>query len=40
MFPDEKLRFTEEEVQNLLEGQDGLPLEVFLGDLEQRAVGK
>jgi hypothetical protein len=40
MFSDEQLRFTKKEVQELLEGRDGLPLDGFLGELEQRALGK
>src|SRR5271169_6161400 len=40
LFHDDNLRFTQEEVDALVEGQDGLPLEAFLGKLEQLAKGQ
>jgi hypothetical protein len=39
MFTDEDLHFTPEEVRDMTEGKDGLPLEAFIGELAKKAHG-
>ena len=40
MFSDKDLCITADELRNLTDGKDGLPLEAFIGELEQIAKGR